>query len=82
MTRKKQDILSEHLCVMQNKLTETCMKHWRNLLEGTASEIDVREIRAALTSIEERLIYARNCCAWIETEIVDNRAKATTNNDQ
>jgi hypothetical protein len=81
MNDNPQYTLSEHLCAMQNKLTETYMKHWRNLLEGTASEIDVREIRATLTSIEERLIYARNCCAWIETEIVDNWAKATNNTD-
>lgn len=76
MTRSKQDILSEHLCKMQNELTETCMKHWRNLLEGTASESDVREVRAALNTVEERLVFARNCCAWIETEINDQATAA------
>lgn len=73
MSRKKQDILSEHLCALQNKMTETCMKHWRNLLENKATVMDVREIRGILTEAEQRLQYARNCCAWIETEIEDQQ---------
>jgi hypothetical protein len=60
-----QQQLAEYIQKMQNELTMDCMKYWRVLGEGNITPDEAAKILETLTTIGERLRFAKNCCEYI-----------------
>ncbi|MCA0235450.1 MAG: hypothetical protein LCH81_03620 [Bacteroidetes bacterium] len=60
--------LADHIYSMHTAITKLCMERWFQLAKDELEPEKIEQVKALLQEVEDRLMYAKSCCYWIENE--------------